>query len=159
MSMVVLEWRCLQSSRGYTESSFPPLSRGPFYSSLWAPGAQLLNWIRLFATPWIAAHPVLLCLLEFAQTHALWVGDAIQPSHPLSLHLLLPSIFPSIRVFPNESALRIRRPKYWRFSFSISSSSEYSGLISFRIDWFDLLAIQVTLLSLLQHHISKALVL
>ena len=72
---------------------------------------------------------------------------------------LLLSVFPSIRVFSSDSTLHIRWPKYWSFSFNISSSSEYSGLISFRIDWFDLLAIQVTLLSLLQHHISKALVL
>ena len=76
--------------------------------------------------------------------------------HPL---LLLPSIFPSIRVFPNESALCIRWPKYWSFSFSVSSSNEYSGLISFRMDWWDLLTVQGTLKSLLQHHSSKASVL
>ena len=93
-------------------------------------------------------------LLELTQTHVHWVGDAIQPSYPL-LHplLLLPSIFPSIRVFSSESVLCIRRPKYW--SFSISLSNEYSGLISFRMDWFDLLIIQGTLKSLLQHHSSK----
>ena len=106
-----------------------------------------------------AGFPVLLRLLELAQTHAPRVGDAIQPSHPLSPLLLLPSIFPSIRVFPSESALHIRWPKYWRFSFSISPSNEYSGLISFKIDWFDLLAVQATLRSLLQHHTSKASVL
>ena len=77
-----------------------------------------------------------------AQTHVLWVGDTIQPSHPLSPLFLLPSIFPSIRVFSNESAVSIRWPKYWSFSFSISLFSEYLGLISFRIDWFDLLAVQ-----------------
>ena len=103
-------------------------------------------------TPWTAAQslPALHCLLEFAQTHVHWVSDAIQPSHPLSLlfpFALNPS---SIRVFSNESALRIRWPKYWKFSFSISPSNEYSGLISFRIDWIDLL--QATLKSLLQHH-------
>ena len=81
-----------------------------------------------------------------------------QPSHPLSL-LLLPSIFPSIMVFSNKSALHIRWPKYWSFSFSISPSNEYSGLISFRMDWLDLLAVQVTLKSLLQHHSSKASIL
>ena len=99
---------------------------------------------------------VLHYLLEFAQTHVHWVDDAIQPSvlcHPL---LLPPSIFPSIRVFSNESVLRIRWPKYWSFSFSISTSNEYSGLISFRIDWLDLLAVQGSLKSLLQHHNSKA---
>ena len=92
------------------------------------------------------------------QTHVHWVSEAIQSSHPL-LSLLLPSIFPSIRVFSNESALRIRWPKYWSFSFSISPSSEYSGLISLRIDWFDLLAVQGTLKSLRQHHSSKASIL
>ena len=81
-------------------------------------------------------------LPELAQTHVHQVGDAIQPSHPLSSLLILPSIFPSIRVFSNESVLCIRWPKYWSFSFSISSSNEYSGLISFRIDWFDLLVVQ-----------------
>ena len=97
-------------------------------------------------------------LLEFTQTHVHWVGDAIQPSHPLSSPIS-PSIFPSIRVFSNESVLHIRWPKYWGFSFSISPSSEYSGLISFKMDWFDLLAVQGTLKSLLQHHSSKASIL
>ena len=83
------------------------------------------------------------------QTHVHWVGDAIQPSYPLCPLLFLPSIFPSIRVFFNESVLQIRWPKYWSFSFSISPSSEYSGLISFRMDWLDLLAVQGTLKSLL----------
>ena len=90
------------------------------------------------------------------QTRVHQVGDAIQPSHPL---LLLPSIFPSIRVFSNESVLCIRWPKYWSFSFIISPSNEYSGLISFRIDWLDLLAVQGTLKSLLQYHRSKASIL
>ena len=96
-------------------------------------------------------------LLELAQTHVHRVGDAIQPTHPVSHPLLLPSIFPSIRVFSNESVLCIRWPEYW--SFSISPSNEYSGLISFRIDWFDLLAVQGTLTSLLQHHSSKVSIL
>ena len=82
-------------------------------------------------------------------------GDAIQPSHPLFSLLLLPSVFPSIRVFSNESVLCIRSPKYWSFSFTISPSNEYSGLISFRIDWLDLLADQRTLKSLLQDHSQK----
>ena len=105
--------------------------------------------------------PVLHHLLEFAQIHVHWVSDAIQPSYLILCHplLLLPSIFPSIRVFSNESVLRIRWPKYWNFSFSISPSNEYSGLISFRIDWLDLLAVQGTLKSLLQHHSSKASIL
>ena len=95
-------------------------------------------------------------LPEFTQTHVHWVSDAILPSHSL---LLLPSIFPSIRVFSNESALHIRWPKYWNFSFSISPSSEHPGLISFRMNWLDLLAVQGTLKSLLQHHSSKASIL
>ena len=98
-------------------------------------------------------------LPEFTQTHVHWVSDAIQPSHLLCPLLLLPSIFPSIRVFSNESVLLIRWPKYWSFSFSISSFNEYSGLISFRMDWLDLLAVQETLKSLLQHHSSKASIL
>ena len=89
--------------------------------------------------------PVLHYLPEFAQTHVHWVDDAIQPCHPLSPLLLLPSIFPSIRVFSSESALHIRWPKYWSFSLRISPSNEYWGLISFRTDWFDLFAVQGTL--------------
>ena len=100
--------------------------------------------------------PVLHQLPELAQAHVLWVRDAAQPSHPLSSPS--PPAF-SIRVFSNESVLRIRWPKYWSFNFSISSSKEYSGLISLRIDWLDLLAVQGTLKSLLQHHISKASIL
>ena len=103
--------------------------------------------------------PVLHHLPEFAQTHAHWVYKAIQPFHPLLSLLLLSSIFPSTRVFSNDWALRIRWPKYWSFSFGISPSNEYSGLISFRIDWLDFLAVQGTLKSLLQHHSSKASIL
>ena len=95
-------------------------------------------------------------LPEFAQTYVHWVGDAIQLSHPLSPSSPPALIFPSMRVFSNESALCIRWPKYWSFSFSLSPSNEYSGLISFRTDWFDLHAVQGTLKSLLQHHSSKA---
>ena len=98
-------------------------------------------------------------LLELTQTHVHWVGDAIQPSHPLCPLLLLPSVIPRIRVLSNESVLCIRWPKYWSFSFSIRASNEYSGLISFRMDWLDLLAVQGTLKSLLQHHSSKASIL
>ena len=98
-------------------------------------------------------------LLEFTQTHVHRVGDAIQPFHPLLSPLLLPPIPPSIRVFPKESFLRIKWPKYWSFSFSISPSNEHSGLISFRMDWLDLLAVQGTLKSLPQHHSPKASIL
>ena len=98
-------------------------------------------------------------LQEFTQTHVHWVDDVIQPSHPLLSLLLPPSIFPSIRVFSNESVLRIRWPNFWSFSFRISPSNEYSGMISFRMDWLDILAVQGTLKSLLQHHSSKASIL
>ena len=103
--------------------------------------------------------PVHYQLLELAQTHVHSISDAMKPSHPLSSPSSPVSIFPSIRVFSNESVLCIRWPKYWSCSFSISPSNEYSGLISFRIDWLDLLAIEGTLKSLLQHHSSKASIL
>ena len=103
------------------------------------------------STPGLPVHHQ---LPESTQTHVHQVGDAIQPSHPLRPLLLLPSIFPSIRVFSNESALHVRWPKYWSVSFSISPSNEYPGLISFRMDWL----VQGTL-SLLQHHSSKASIL
>ena len=114
---------------------------------------QSLSCVRLCnpmncSTPGLPIHHQ---LPESTQTHIHWASDAIQPSHPLHPLLLLPSIFPSIRVFSNESAIHIRWPKYWTFSFNISPSNEQSGLISFRIDWFDLLAVQGTLKSLLQH--------
>ena len=96
------------------------------------------------STPGLPVHHQ---LLEFTQIHVHWVGDAIQLSHPLWSLLPLPSIFPRIRVFSNESAVRIRWPRYWSFSFSISPSNEHSGLSSFRMDWFDLLAVQGTLKS------------
>ena len=98
-------------------------------------------------------------LLESTQTHVHWVGYAIQPSHSLCPLLLLPSIFPSIRDFYNESVLHMRWPKYWSFSFNISPSNEFSGPISFMMEWLDLLAVQGTLKSLLQHHSSKASIL
>ena len=98
-------------------------------------------------------------LPEPTQTHLNQVGDAVQPSHPLSSLLLLPLISPCIRVFSSESALHMRWPEYWNFSFSISPSYEHPGLISFRMDWLDLFIAQRTLKSLLQHHSSKASVL
>ena len=102
--------------------------------------------------------PVYHQLLQLAQTHVHQVSDAIQPSHPLTSPSSL-SIFPSIRVFSNESVLRIRWPKYWSFSFSISPSNDHPGLISFRMDWLDLLADQGTLKSPVHHHRSKASIL
>ena len=108
-------------------------------------------------TPWIAARQASLSITSSRSSlrHIHWVSDAIQPSHLLSPLLLLPPIPLSIRVFSNESALRIRWPKYWSFSFSIIPSKEIPGLISFRMDWLDLLIVQGTLKSLLQHHSSK----
>ena len=107
------------------------------------------------STPGLPVHHQ---LPVFTQTHVHWVGDAIQPSHPLSSLLLLPSIFP-IGLFSSESALQIRWLKYWSLSFSISPSNEHPGLISFRMDWLDLLTVQGTLKSLLQHHSSKTSIL
>ena len=109
------------------------------------------------STPGLPVHHQ---LPESTQTHVHRVGDAIQPSHPLlSLSPPAPSLFPSIRIFSNESALCIRWPKYWNFSFNSSPSNEHPGLISFRMDWLDLHAVQGTLKSLLQHHTSKASIL
>ena len=123
---------------------------------------QSLSHVRLFATPWTAACQASLSITSSQNLLKLMSIELMMPSNHLILcHPLLlpPLIFPSIRVFPNESVLFIRWPKYWSFSFSISPSNEYSGLISFRVDWFDLLAVQGTLKSLLQHHSSKASIL
>jgi len=120
---------------------------------------QLLSCVRLLVTPWTAAHQASLSFTISQSLLKLMSIESVMPSnhlilcHPL---FLLPSIIPSIRVFSNESVLCIRWPEYWSFSFSISSSNEYSRLISFRMDWFDLFAFQGTLKSLLQHHSSKA---
>ena len=123
---------------------------------------ELWCWRRLLRVPWTAAHQA---FLSFTNSWSLLRFMCIKSAMPFN-HLILcrplllpPSIFPSIRVFSNESVLCIRCPKYWSFSFSISPSNEYSGLISFRIDWLDLLAVQETLKSLLQHHSSKASIL
>ena len=119
---------------------------------------QLLSHVQLFVTPWTAACQASLSITNSQSLIKLMSIKSVMPSnhlilcHPL---LLLLSIFPSIRVFSSESVLRIRWPKYWSFSFSISPSNKYSGLISFTIDWLDLFAVQGTLKSLLQHHSSK----
>ena len=123
---------------------------------------QLLSHVRCFVTPWIAARQDFLSITNSQSppkpmsTESVMPSNHLVPCHPL---LLLPPIFPSIRVFSNESALHIRWPKYWSFSFSISPSNEHPGLISFRMDWLDLLAVQGTLKRLLQHHSSKASIL
>ena len=118
--------------------------------------------VQLFVTPWTAAHQASLSITNSQSLPKLMSIESVISSNPLIFcHplLLLPSIFPSIRVFSNESVLRISWPKYWSFSFSISPSNKYSGLISLRMDWLDLLAVQRTLKSLLQHHSSKASIL
>ena len=123
---------------------------------------QLLSDVRPFATPWTAAHQASLSITNSRSLLKLMPIELVMPSNHLILCsplLLPPSIFPSIKIFPNESALRIRWPEYWSFRFSISPSNEYSRLISFRMGWLDLLAVQGTLKSLLQHHSSKTSIL
>ena len=123
---------------------------------------HLLSRVRLFVTPWTAQCQASLSITNSWSLLKLMSIESVMPSNHLILchpFLLLPSIFPSIRVFSNKSVLCIRWPKYWSFSFTISPSNEYSEVISFRIDWLDLLAVQGTLKSLLQHHSSKASVL
>ena len=123
---------------------------------------QLLSCVRFFATPWTTAHQASLFITNSRSPPKPMSIELVMPSshlilcHPL---LLLPSIFPSIRIFSNESVLCIRWPKYWSFSFNISPSNEHPGLISFRMGWLHLLAVQGTLKSLLQHHSSKASIL
>ena len=117
---------------------------------------QSLSHVHLFVTPWAAAFQVSLSNSWLMSINPVMPSNYLILCHPL---LLLPSIFPSIRVFSNESALHIKWPKYWSFSFNINPSSEHPGLISFRMGWLDLLAIQGTLKSLLQHHNSKASIL
>ena len=118
---------------------------------------QLLSCVQLFAIPWTAAHQASLSITNSWSPPKPMSFESVMPSNHLICQplLLLPSIFPSIRVFSNESILHIRLPKYWSFSFNISPSNEYSGLVSFRMDWLDLLAAHRTLKSLLQHHSSK----
>ena len=122
---------------------------------------QPLSHVWLFATSWTAVRQASLSITNSQSPPKPTSIESVMPSNHLIFcrPLLLPSIFPSIRVFSNESALHIRWPKYWSFSFNISSSNEYSGLISFRMDWLDLLAVQGTLKSLLQHHSWKASIL
>ena len=125
------------------------------YIYVWFSSVQSLRHVRLFVTPWTAARQASLSITNSRILLKLMSIESVMPSnhlilcHPL---LLLPSTFPSVRVISNELVLCIRWPKYWSFNFSISPSNEYSGLISFRIDWLDLLAVQGTLKSLLQHH-------
>ena len=123
---------------------------------------QLLSRVQLFVTPWTAARQACLSITNSQSLLKLMSIESVMPSNHLILCcplLLLPSIFPSIRVFSNESALRMRWPKYWSYSFNINPSNEHPGLISFRMDWLDLLEVQGTLKSVLQHHSPKASIL
>ena len=143
-------------------SSFSELKSHIYLYHQYTSSVQLLSRVRLFAIPWTAACQASLSITNSQSSPKLMSIESVMPSnhlilcHPL---LLLPSIFPSIRVFFNESALCIRWPKYWSFSFSISPSNEHPGLISFRMDWLYLLAVHGTLKSLLQHDSSKASIL
>ena len=132
-------------------------SSRPFQFNL----VQLLNHVQLFATPWTAAQQASLSITNSWRPPKPMSIESVIPSNHLFLccPLLLPWIFPSIRFFSNESALHITWPKYWSFSFNISPSNEHPGLISFRMDWLELLVVQGTLKSLLQHHSSKASIL
>ena len=133
-------------------------------SYVWRPlsSVQSLSHVQLFATPWTAARQASLSITNsWSLPKPMSIESVMPSSHLILCHplLLLPSIFPNIRVISNESALRIRWPEYWSFSFNISPYNEHPGLISFRMDWLDLLAVQGTLKSLLQHHSSKASIL
>ena len=131
-----------------------------FYCNMYqfSQSVQLLSWVLLFATSWITAHQASLSITNSQSLLRLLSVESMMPSSHLILYcplLLLPPIPPSIRVFSNKSTLCVKWPKYWSFSFSISPSNEHPGLISFTMDWLDLLAVQGTLKSLLQHHNSK----
>ena len=130
------------------------MAKGTLLSS-----AQSLSHVQLFAIPWTAAHQASLSFTISWSLHKCMSIELVMPSNHLILCLpllLLPSLFPSIRIFSNESALRIRWPKYWSYSLNITPSNEHSGLISFRMDWLNLLVVQGTVKSLLQQHSSKA---
>ena len=135
-----------------------------FFPSKEESSVQSLSCVQLFGTPWTAAHQASRSITNSWSLLKLKSIASVRPAnhlifcHPLCHPLLLPpSIFPSIRIFSNESALCIRWPKYWSFSFNIRPSNEHPGLVSFRMDWLDLLAVQGTLKSLLQHHSSKSI--
>ena len=154
----------LMNGEIFSSSAFPWVltSKDPHWISSVHESVQSLSCVWLFATPWTATRQASLSITNSQSLLQVMSIELVMPSnhlilcHPL---LLLPSIFPSSRDFSNESVLHIRWTKYWIFSFNISPSNEYSGLISFRMDWLDLLAVQGTLKSLLQHHSSKASIL
>ena len=146
-----------ESSALGEKSHYPIRVPSSLHTAVQFSSVQSLRRVRLLATPWTAARQASLSITN-SRIKLMSIESVMPSNHLILCHplLLLPSIFPSIRVFSNESSLRIRWPKYWSFSFSISPSNEYSGLISFRMDWLELLAVQGTLKSLLQHHSSKA---
>ena len=157
-----IQWKVWEEKRKKKVHSLTVTPSYWRHNSSVSASAQLLSHVQLFATPRTAAHQASLSTTNSQSLFTLKSIKLVMPSN----HLLLcrpllppPSIFPSIRVFSSEAVLHIRWPKYWSFSFSISPSNEYSGLISFRMDWLDLLAVQRTLESLLQHHSSKASIL
>ena len=145
----------------YTEPPFYIPSTNYLITNMIFSSVQSFSCVLLFATPWIAERQASLSITISWSSLKLMSIESVMPSSHLILHhpLLLPPIPPSIRVFSNESALHIRWPKYWSFSFSIIPSKEYPGLMAFRMDWLDLLAVQGTLKSLLQHHSSKTSIL
>ena len=152
----------MQDSKNEWLSEVSSLNDSRSYIPVISCCCSVISRVRLFATPWTAVHQASLSFTISQSLLKFMSIGSVRPSNHLVLCrplLLLPSVFPSIRVFSNESVLRIRWPKYWSFSFSISPSSEHPGLISFRMDWLDLLAVQGTLKSLLQHHSSKASIL
>ena len=150
------------ASRGKMANHWRKKSYGTEEVKTWFSSVQSLIRVRLFATPWNAARQASLSITNFRSPPKPMSIESVMPSNNpiLCCHLLLlPSIPPSVRVFSNESVLHIRWPKYWSFSFDIGPSNEHPGLISFRMDWLDLLAVPGTLKSLLQHHSSKASIL
>ena len=156
-----MEYFCCPKNRLFIRPHLSPLVTTDL-STVSISSVQLLSCVQLFATPWTAACQASLSITNSWSLLKLMSFESVMPSNHLILCrplLLLPSIFPSIRVFSNKSVLYIRWPKYWSYSFSISPSNEHPGLISFRKDWLDLLAVQGTLKSLLQHHSSKASIL
>ena len=159
-------WGGPSKSLSVTSLYFLPCWNLSFFRTLlfhhWFCCCSVPQRVRLFVTPWTAARQASLSVTNSRSLLKLMSIESVMPSNHLILCcplLLPPLVFPSIRVFSNESVLHIRWPKYWSFSFSISPSNEYLGLISFRVDWFDLLAVQGTLRSLLQHHILKVSIL
>ena len=152
--------QCAQHFAKHAYKSYNPVSSTDFLSIF--SSVQSLSCVRLFETPWTAAYQASLSITNSRSLPKLISIESVMPSNHFILCrplLFLPSIFPSITVFSNESALCINQPKYWSFSLSISPSNEHPGLISFRMDWLDLLAVRGTLKSLLQHHSSKASIL